>query len=286
MSEVENRGAQDGLKRLQRMELEMLREVIRLCERHALRYFVLYGSCLGAVRHGGFIPWDDDIDVGLPRPDYEKFLTIAQAELPEKYFIQTGKTDPDYALTFAKLRNSESCFVEKSSARYDINHGVFIDLFPLDGFNGDRGFLRKKKLYEIQLRHTVDTPYPSKLKKAVFQLAGALAPDYRKVRDKLAQIITQKSYDESETVGNYCGEPPEIEMMPKEIFGNGTPVRFEDMTVMIPEKYDAYLRQLYGDYMTPPPEEKRVTNHACTIVDLDRSYREYTREERMEGCAK
>jgi len=277
MDNVENRGtqAQGELRRLQQIELEILREFIQVCRRHGLRYFVLYGSCIGAVRHGGFIPWDDDIDVGMPRPDYEEFLKVAQAELPEKYFIQTGRTDPDCTNTFAKIRNSETCFIEKSNAKYHINHGVFIDIFPLDGFNGDKGFLRKKKLYEIQLRHTVDAPYPSKLKKAVCLLAGALTPDYRKVRDKLAQIITQKDYDESEIVGSYCGWPPELEMMPKEVFGNGTPVPFEGMTVLIPEKYDAYLRQLYGDYMTPPPEEKRVTNHAYTVIDLDRSYREY-----------
>jgi len=99
-----------------------------------LTYYISYGTLLGAIRHKGFIPWDDDIDVCMPRGDYDRFIKEGSEYLPENYFIQTMESDPKYALNFAKLRDSNTALFEKHVLDVDINHGVFIDIFPVDGY--------------------------------------------------------------------------------------------------------------------------------------------------------
>ena len=149
------------LKRLQLVELDILKEFIRVCNELNVKYFLDSGTLLGCIRHGGFIPWDDDIDVSMPREDYEIFLKEGQKLLKNKYFLQTYKTDPEYTMGFAKIRNSETTFIESSVKNLKINHGVYIDIFPLDGYNDKnkiRNFLNKKAfvLYNLQINKKYD----------------------------------------------------------------------------------------------------------------------------------
>ena len=119
---------------LQKIEFGILKEFIRICEILNLKYYIVCGSALGAVKYGGFIPWDDDIDVALPREDYEVFLCEAPKYLPEHLFLQTYKTDPKIPVIYAKLRNSNTTYIENSCKSIDMNHGIYIDIFPLDGY--------------------------------------------------------------------------------------------------------------------------------------------------------
>ena len=135
------------LQKLKDIEKDMLVIFIQICKKYDMRYFLAGGSCLGAVRHRGFIPWDDDIDVVMPREDYEKFLKVARNELPENIFLQTGKTDNDFPMNFAKLRNSDTTFIETSVKNFKINHGVFIDIFPLDGYSDSKWFKLMNRIY-------------------------------------------------------------------------------------------------------------------------------------------
>ena len=123
----------NDLNELKRIELEMLKTFIKICKKHNFMYFLVGGTCLGSVRHGGFIPWDDDIDVGMPRSDYNKFIKIASEELPGNMFLQTFFTDEQYPCAFAKIRNNDTTFIEKGLRKSNINHGIYIDIFPLDG---------------------------------------------------------------------------------------------------------------------------------------------------------
>ena len=118
---------------LQQTEFEILKEYIAVCERLKLRYYLVCGSCLGAVKYSGFIPWDDDIDVAMPREDYRVFCEKAPLLLPEHLFLQTNESDRNYPNIFAKLRDSRTTYIEKGMAELDIHHGVYIDVFPLDG---------------------------------------------------------------------------------------------------------------------------------------------------------
>ena len=119
-------------QRIKEIELEIFKVFLDIANKLDIKYYLIGGTLLGAVRHKGFIPWDDDIDVGLPRKDYEKFIAEAQKYLPDYYFLQTYETDPEYPLSFAKIRDSRTTYLETALNNKKINHGVFFDIFPLD----------------------------------------------------------------------------------------------------------------------------------------------------------
>ncbi len=260
---------------LRKIETKMLEEFIAICKKYNFRYYLIGGTCLGAVRHQGFIPWDDDIDVGMPRKDYEDFLKVAQKELSENIFLQTAETDVNYANNFAKLRDSNTTFLETTVKNFNINHGVFIDIFPLDGCNQTQRFKRKERFYMrgIQCAFYVENSRLSK--KILKKVKRIVFGNYRKLRDKRDKLLKQLDYDQSMIIANYCGAWGEKEVMPKEVFGDGVFAKFENMDVIIPEKWDEYLTRLYGEYMVFPPEEKRISHHYCEVIDLSKSYREY-----------
>ena len=124
-------GAEE-LKAIQKIEFEILCKFADICDKHEFRYFLDAGTLLGAVRHKGFIPWDDDIDVGMPRKDYDEFIKIGQRELGELYFLQTKETDPKAPFSFAKVRKQGTEFIEWNKRHIKMNHGIFIDVFPYD----------------------------------------------------------------------------------------------------------------------------------------------------------
>lgn len=125
----------EEMLRLKACEVSMLKEFIEICEKLGLRYYALYGTLLGAVRHQGFIPWDDDIDVGMMREDYEVFVREGQKYLSEHLFLQTYESDPEYISGYAKIRDNNTTFIETSVKSRKMNHGIFIDIFPLDSFS-------------------------------------------------------------------------------------------------------------------------------------------------------
>lgn len=270
-------------KTLKEIELDIFRQFIKICEENKLKYFVIGGTALGAVRHKGYIPWDDDIDVALPREDYEKFLLIAPKALPYNMFLQTYITDTDYPHPFAKIRRSDTTFIEKSLSKININHGVYIDIFPLDGYPQSnlsnklfktKERILKQSIYNIFL---IDRTGKKSLKTELKKLVIKLLPDYKAAVKKLDNLYKSNSYKNSTIVANFCGAWGIKEVMPKEFFGNGTEGEFEGIKVTLPEKTHEYLTSLYGDYMKLPPEEKRIGHHYCTIIDLEKSYKEYIR---------
>ena len=271
----------EDIKKLKEIELEIFKHFIEICNENSLRYFVVGGTALGAVRHKGFIPWDDDIDVALPRGDYEKFLSIAQSSLPENMFLQTYITDKNYPNPFAKLRQSDTAFIEKSTSKIKMNHGVYIDIFPLDGYSrsGIKGKLLglKEKILKISVGSVFVSGNISKNKfRAIVKRAIVrLLPDYRASVRRLDTMYKKIPYEDAEIIVNFCGAWAEKEIMPKAYFGDGIEGEFEGIKVVLPEKTHEYLTALYGDYMTLPPEEERVGHHYYTVMDLEKSYKEY-----------
>ena len=269
------------MQKLKDIEKQMLIEFIKICQRHKLQYFLLGGTALGAVRHKGFIPWDDDIDVGMPREDYERFLVYANEELPQPYFLQNGATDPYYAGSFAKIRNTATTFIEQTVQTFPINHGVYIDVFPLDGVpaNGFFKVLQRKVLRGLNAWMSGAYCVPEKgisRKAELCRLLYKVLPvRYTWLRDWRDKLIQKCTYADSAVVANFCGAWGEKEVMPKAYFGNGSVGIFEDLEVVLPGDWDAYLSSLYGDYMTPPPENKRVGHHDYTVLDLEKSYTNY-----------
>ena len=269
----------ETLEKLKKVELDILRQFIDVCEKLGLKWFMLYGSCLGTVRHHGFIPWDDDIDVGLMRDDYEIFLEKAPSLLPENYFLQNAKTDPDYSMNFAKIRRSDTAFIEKTVKNFNINHGIYIDIFPITEYRPSKIFDIRSKFYDLCIDKAYNYENRGSLpKRAVKGFLGSFIKNYRVARDKKEKFFRKSERKGTGIVATFCGFWGKGENMPKEIFDTVEKMPFENLEVNVPGKWDEYLTLLYGDYMTLPPEEKRVTHHYTEIIDPEKSYKEYIKE--------
>jgi len=266
-------------EKLKKCQLEMLDAVVDICNRHNLTYVLLGGTALGAVRHKGYIPWDDDIDIGMPRGDYEKLAEIAKEELPSNMFYQTFDSEEDYPLLFAKVRLNDTVFRQEIFAHLDMHQGIYIDVFPLDGcsnnFNCAKKHYKKLKLYRRILSGKIiakpNATVSSKWRKKIFLAKlSTFIYSQSKTYAKLKKRIAMFSVDNSEYIGNIFGAWGMREVVKKEImFGDNmqtSRVKFEGKDYNAPYSIHEYLKSLYGDYMTPPPLEKRVSHH--DIVEL------------------
>lgn len=269
---------------LQKKSLDLLQEFLKICEKWDIPYYLVCGSVLGAVKYGGFIPWDDDIDVGLLREDYQRFLEIAPRELPEWCFLQNYKTEKVFPHTFSKLRNSNTAFIEESVAGLPMNHGIYLDIFPIDGHPA--GWL-DKKLFAIRKKRNdwirfsvIDNSKERKvwIRNKLLRFLGCHKRVYQ------AQVYLEKLYcsyppGESEYWCNYGNWQGELEYAPKWHYGNGAWATFEGLRVRIPENYDAYLTQKYGNWRLDPPIELQKSHHIGIIIDTEHTYKDYLQKE-------
>ena len=248
--------------------LDILKAFVRVCEKHNLTYFLVYGTALGAIRHKGFIPWDDDIDVGMPRKDYEKYIQLQSEYEGTPYFIQTFKTDPCYIYNYAKLRDSSTTFLENAFKNHRINQGLFIDIFPVDGMSrevGDREKIGKKnKFVWRQVYFSYLPALRRKVHKRTFFkdillniVAGLFYVfDIAHYRNKRVERFVRKvPFEEAKMAGIMFGFTWRINCMDADIFRETVKVPFEDIEVRVPKQYDRYLTLLYKDYMKFPPKE-------------------------------
>lgn len=260
------------LRQLKEKELELLRVFLALCRQLGLRYYIIEGTLLGAVRHRGFIPWDDDIDVGMPRRDYDRLLLSGQQHLPEGFFLQSFHSDPEFCENFAKLRNSNTTFLESTRRHCRINHGIYLDIFPLDlsSSKPEFPFLLQKRLTELRIS---DTYAPQKLK-ASSRLARTFSrilypspADAVRKKECLFRACVQGTY-----IANHCSPWGSREIVPVHWYGAGVPLFFEGIEVNAPSHYHAWLTRVYGDYMQLPPPEQQIPHHYVDAFDLTRPY--------------
>lgn len=265
---------------LQKKECDILSEVVSICNDLGLIYYLVCGSALGAVKYDGFIPWDDDVDIALPREDYDTFIDKAQGMLSKHLFLQNYKTDPKFPNIYSKVRDSNTTFIEKSVKELPIHHGVYIDVFPLDGYPKQ---LKKTMLLEwkkrvFNLKLACIYPINGSVKtRLLFRLERMFGVHKRieKIISKFEKEIS--AYDVGDSLfycnhGNWQGK---LEYAPKTQYGNGTWATFEGMKVRIPENYDEYLTQKYGDWRVDLPEDQKEGHHYTEIMDLDRPYTDY-----------
>jgi len=281
-------------RRLQLVELDILKEFIMVCEKLNLKYFLEGGTLLGAIRHGGFIPWDDDIDVSMPREDYELFIKQGQSLLGEKYFIQNYQTDNEWIANFTKIRNSETTFIESSVKNLNINHGVYIDVFPMDGYNRKariRNYINWKKyaLYDIQIsKKYSSTTKPISFKGKIAWLLSELFYGKTEIKDiliKKDKIAQKYKISNNDSVCCYSfATPIKGYYMPKSYYGEGVMKKFEDIEARAPEKYDQFLTRVFGDYMKLPPEEQRIAHHYNEVIDLEKSYKDYMNNDQIRNA--
>ncbi len=265
---------------LQKVEFNLLCEFIKICEDLSLTYYLVCGTALGAVKYQGFIPWDDDVDVALPRKDYETFLKKAPELLPKEYFLQNSETDSNYPFIYSKLRDSQTTYIEKNTALLPINHGVYIDIFPLDGYPKDgaeaKTLEQKKLLYTLQSYSclNIERKWKADLFNRVLRFFGYHRKTSKVVK-KYTDLISKYDIESSDLICNHGNWQGKLEYAPKEQYGNGEYVLFESLKVRVPEKYDDYLTQKYGDWRADLPKEQQVGHHYYEICDLDKPYTHY-----------
>ena len=268
------------LRKLQLTLVELLDEVVRICNKHKLEYFVVGGTCLGAVRHKGFIPWDDDIDVAMPREDYEKFLVIARDELDPKYFLDYYKTSSENHFGFAKIKKNNTTFVQGYT--YKSHNGFFLDIFPLDYNKKDT----KLVAFDASLsRCLVETlKYKDKnlklkdLRRPYISLL--FVPFTNKRLHKMIDYLY--THNNKKEHGNAAIYPTvyhyKKDVYPMDVVFPHSEVEFEGKKYHAYHDPDKYLTHLYGDYMKLPPKEKQVA-HKPMFLDFNHGDNLNTKEE-------
>ena len=260
--------------------LEVYRVVASLCDRHNLRYCADCGTALGAVRHGGFIPWDDDMDIQMPRPDYEKFVEIAKRELPEGYAWLDRFTCADYDNAFGKVIVTDSARVDKVAADsgLKLGEGIFIDIFPVDGYPNSwivRVWRRfQNHLLGFRAKYNDGWNGCTTWKSKLAWLCGAvLLPVNYKIRNYREQVeffeARAKKYVFGKTamcVSIGCAHYADDKPYPFKLFGTPKKVKFDSVEMPVQEHVEEYLKWMFGDYMRLPPVERRKGSHGDTDV--------------------
>ena len=271
------------LRELQLCELEIMKEFIRICEKHHLQYYVAYGTLLGAIRHKGFIPWDDDIDVHMPWSDFLTFKKLCETELGQSFSYDDWYIHHDYYLLWGKLRKNQTTCMTRGESALQIHWGVGIDIFPL--FPSDKPSLSLTKkmasvILEFCLKRAYVTYGGSGWKKALKRILYRLFP--RHLDDTIITHCLHKlNHSSTHAEWFYLPEvidPNSARFLLKNTFGEGKKEIFEDMEVTCPYDYDCYLKKIYGsNYMEIPEVEDRL-DHGDIIVDLNQDYRRYQQE--------
>lgn len=265
------------MNNLQQKIYDMFNWFHKFCVENDIKYYALAGTTLGAVRHGGFIPWDDDIDVGLYREEYDKLIALMDGKKFGNYVLEKPFENKDFTYGFAKIYDTSTTLVEHT--RYNTKRGVYIDVFPLDGVDDDYEVALKKydniqKKRNWVLIKTCGVRKGRKFYKNLSVILGRILPfSWRKKAKAIDKICKENSYKETKYVANYFGVyGSKKEVIKRGYFGTPKLYKFEDGEMYLPEDADKYLTTMYGDYMTPPPVEKQVSHHDFVYFDLNKHY--------------
>lgn len=271
----------EKLQEINRVQVNILRNVCKVCEHLNIKFFMVHGSLLGTIRDHQFVPDDDDIDIALFRKDYEIFMKEAPKLFEKHYFVQTCNSDIGYPLEFGKVRDSRTTYIVEEARHLKMNHGIYIDVFPIDNCTEKRMQARvfdlKYKLLNMRIAAVYDLRGESILKKIVRFGTKILFPSHLSAIRRREQLLT--SCCESKYVRISGGKAAE-QHIPVSWFKQAIPDIFEGINVFVPVGYDKYLTQIYGDYHNRTLIEDKISNNesieinACA-VDTVVSYVEY-----------
>ena len=265
------------LRHLQNLELMILKEFINICEENNLTYYMYAGSLLGTIRHQGFIPWDDDLDVIMFRDDFEKFKEIFIANNHDKIKLLSIETEKDYFHLLAKLMLKDTLFEEKWVNQVDFNIGINIDVFVLDDLSNNefkRNYQLKKaflynKLLIMSIIRLDDLPFLTKLiTHSGYYILNLLGIKPKWLNKRCLNFLKNFQDENAEFVFDISATAEEYpQIFNKNEFKKVEKAKFEDIEVNVPVNYDEILKSLYGDYMQLPPEEDRY-NHITENLDF------------------
>lgn len=257
------------LKHLQKVILDIAKDIDELCKINNIDYYLLGGSAIGAVRHKGFIPWDDDLDIIMNSENYERFISVCRKQLdPNKYYIQEGLKDWPLYFTKIKLKGTRLAEFDGYVANDDAQ-GIYVDVFKMDNVSNSRleqywqYFCAKYFLcYQLSVRTFSSASFSKKL-----MLFMSLPLRIRMIRNFIKNQVEKYNKCDTDYWGFYYGRTRlKTSIVKKSLMGKPLRVPFEDTMLPIPEHYHEYLTQMFGDYMTPPPPEKQVGLH---LIDVD-----------------
>lgn len=271
------------LRQLQIKSLEMLRYFKNFCEDNNLLFYFCGGCCIGTLRNKGFIPWDDDIDIFMPRRDYEKLYVLWNKNADTNRFSCLRTTENKFLSNiFITIVDNNTTLIKPHQKDLDIPHGITMDVFPLDGCPSGKMKRRVQKLwaliYSLYMAQMIPQNH-GKLVSIIGKAMLSLIPS-RRMRYTIAKYaekqMSKYSIGDCEKITELCAGPRYMQNeYPKGAFLSAVYKEFEGEMMPIPVGYDQYLKMAFGDYMTLPPKEKQIPHHEIVFMDLENSYKKY-----------
>lgn len=258
------------IEKLHKCLLKILDEIDRLCRKYDIPYFLDSGTALGAIRHKGFIPWDDDADVGLLRKDYERFIEVAKTDLSPEFFLQTADIESEYPNFNAKIRLNGTHFPEQFNEKRNIHKGISVDIFPFDYVkNDEKKIISNLKFYRFLIsihQFTVNRENNTTFLKKTLRFICKKLPTYRLLK-RLALTKHLRKPTEKVVCYTYRMNSNKILCFDTNDLNSVHYTKFADRNYLIMDGYDSYLKTLYGDYMKLPPENERY-QHIQEKIDF------------------
>lgn len=256
------------LQYLQKVILSIAKDIDKFCRENNIEYYLLGGSCIGAIRHKGFIPWDDDLDIIMTSENYNRFLELAKKNLnPDKYIIQKGVED--WPLDFSKVRLKGTVLHEKEDGySKESMRGIYVDIFRMDNISNNNFIAGLHYiLYKYYLCYQLSQrTYNSASIKKKIMMTLSYPLRLPVLRNILKESLRKLSPNESERLAFLCGRTRyKTAVTDRSIYGKPRYVSFEDTSLPVPEHYDEYLTQMFGDYMKLPPEDQRKGLHLISV---------------------
>lgn len=271
------------LSQVKKIELEILSVVHNFCSEHNLKYSLAYGTLLGAVRHKGFIPWDDDIDIWMPREDYKKFIKLWSNNPVEGYILQTPYNEPEFTQNFSKIRKNNTTYLQSGEEHLTYHKGIFIDIFPLDRIAAT-SFKRKMQnldaVFMMLYARKFIPENETGIKKLISKIALSVIPKsmYEFLKLKFEKKIIRKS---SQSAGyKYFGSMMSLSKLSysSNMFEDMVTLFFEHKEFMVTPIYNEVLTKFYGDYMKLPPVDQRVWAHHPVLIDFENNIEDIKKE--------